>query len=178
MKSIILLSGTHDLANIRLTVFLSACAWLAVPVASADEMAAGIGHGNLKSHGSNALFLSYLKDAPKLFNRESSYDLAFAYWSGPNYNTALTVGRALRWKISQKSYFTGEIGIGLVERTTDHLGTSGEFIARLAFGRKFGKYELSIGETHYSNGKTSLRLNWHGPNTGDDFLTVMLAREL
>lgn len=168
----------HDLAVVRLAVFLAACPWHAVPVASADEMALGAGRGNIFSQGSTAVFMSYLKDAPRLFNRESSYDLTFAYWSGPNSNSALTLGRVLRWKISQESYIAGEIGIGLVGRTTDHLGTNGEFITRLSFGRKFGNYDLSIGETHYSNGKTSLRLNWHGPNTGENFFTVMLARKL
>ena len=84
----------------------------------------------------------------------------------------------MRWNISPETYFAGTLGIGVVDRTTEHLGTQGQFTIRLAVGRKFGKYDLSIGENHYSNGKTALRLNWHGPNDGEDFLTVMLAREL
>src|SRR3989344_1201573 len=105
------------------------------------------------------------------------YGPSLRHWRRRDYNTALTVARALRWKLSPETYFAGTLGIGMVDRTTDHLGTQGQFVARLAFGRKFGKYDLSIGETHYSNGKTALRLNWQGPNTGEDFLTVMLARE-
>ncbi len=150
---------------------------LCTHLASADMLAVTTGRGNIYSQGSNAVFLSYQKDAPRLFNRESLYDFTFGYWSGSTRNSALTFARVLRWKLSPQSYFAGTLGIGVVDRTTDHLGTQGQFMARLAFGRKFGKYDLSIGESHYSNGKTSLRLNWHGPNTGEDFLTVMLARE-
>jgi hypothetical protein len=140
-------------------------------------LAVAVGRGNSFSQGSNAVFLSYQINAPKRFNRESLYDLTLGYWGGENYNTALTVARVLRWKLSPESYFAGTLGIGMVDRTTDHLGTLGQLVARLAFGRKFGKYDLSIGETHYSNGKTALGLDWEGPNTGEDFLTVMLARE-
>ena len=147
------------------------------PFANADMLAVTAGQGNLKSHGSNAVFLSYQKSAPDLFNRESRYDITFGYWSGANHNSALTVARVVRWKISQDSYFAGTLGIGAVKRTTETLGTQGQFTVRLAFGRKFGKYDLSIGESHYSNGKYALKLGWHGPNTGEDFLTVMLARE-
>ena len=157
--------------------FLGTGLLLCPSLTGADMLAIAVGRGNIFSQGSNAVFLSYQKDAPTLFNRKSLYDLSLAHWSGRNYNTALTVARALRWKLSPETYFAGTLGIGMVDRTTDHLGTQGQFVARLAFGRKFGKYDLSIGETHYSNGKTALRLNWQGPNTGEDFLTVMLARE-
>jgi len=146
--------------------------------ANADMLAVTVGGGNLKSHDTKAVFLSYQKNAPRLFNRESLYDITFGYWSGANHNSALTVARVVRWQLSPPSYyFAGTLGIGVVERTTDNLGTQGQFTVRLAFGRKFGKYDLSIGETHYSNGKYALKLGWHGPNTGEDFLTVMLARE-
>lgn len=149
----------------------------AAPV-HADMLAAAAGGGNLKTHHSNAVFLTYLKDAPKLFNRESHYDFTLGYWTGPTSNTALTLARDMRWQLAPPSYyFAGTLGIGLVSHTTDHLGTNQQFIIRLAFGRKFGKYDLSVGETHYSNGKYVLFLPWHGPNTGEDFLTLMLARE-
>ena len=151
---------------------------LGAPRAGADMLAITAGSGNLKSHDSNAVFLSYQKNAPRLFNRESLYDITFGYWSGPAHNSALTVARVVRWPLAwQDYYFAGTLGIGVVERTTDNLGTQGQFTVRLAFGRKFGKYDLSIGESHYSNGKYALKLGWHGPNTGEDFLTVMLARE-
>lgn len=146
-------------------------------LAGADMLAVAVGRGNIYSQGSNAGFLSYQKDAPALFNRQSLYDLSVARWSGRNYNSALTVARVVRWKLSPETYFAGTLGIGVVDRATDHLGTQGQFVARLAFGRKFGKYDLSVGETHYSNGQKIFGLNWHGPNTGEDFLTVMLARE-
>ncbi len=147
--------------------------------AGADMLAITAGHGNLKSHGSKAVFLSYQKDAPRLFDGESLYDLTFGYWDGSSRNSALTVARVVRWPLAPSSYyFAGTLGIGMVERTTDHLGTTGQFTVRLAVGRRFGRYDLSIGESHYSNGKYALGLGWHGPNTGEDFLTIMLAREL
>lgn len=157
--------------------FLGTGLLLCPSLTGADMLAVTVGRGNIYSQGSDVVFLSYQKEAPKLFNRESLYDLMFGYWSGSTRNSALTLARVVRWKLSNERYFAGTLGIGVVDRTTDHLGTTGQFVARLAFGRKFGKYDLSIGETHYSNGKTALRLNWHGPNTGEDFLTVMLARE-
>ncbi len=146
-------------------------------LADADMLAVTAGRGNIYSQGSNAVFFSYQKNAPDLFNRKSLYDLTLGYWSGSTRNSALTVARVVRWKLSPENYFAGTLGVGVVDRTTDHLGTAGQFMVRLAFGRRFGKYDLSLGETHYSNGKTALRLNWHGPNTGEDFLTLMLARE-
>jgi hypothetical protein len=143
-------------------------------VAGADMLAVTAGHGNIKTQGSYALFLTYLKDAPKLFNQDGSYEFTFGYWSGSTYNSVLTLARTVRWKISPHYYFAGTLGIGVVDHTTDHLGTQGQFTLRLAVGRKFGKYDLSIGETHYSNGQKVF--HWHGPNVGEDFLTVMLAR--
>ena len=157
--------------------FLGAGLLLCPSLTAADMLGVTAGHGNIYSQGSDAVFLSYQKEASKLFNRESLYELMFGHWSGSTHNSVLTLARVVRWKLSNESYFAGTLGIGMVDRTTDHLGTQGQFVARLAFGRRFGKYDLSIGETHYSNGKTALRLNWHGPNTGEDFLTVMLARE-
>ena len=146
--------------------------------ANADMLAVAGGGGNLKTHHSDAMFLSYLIDAPKLFNHESHYDITLGYWNGPTSNTALTLARDMRWQLAPPSYyFAGTLGVGAVSHTTDHLGTNQQFIIRLAVGRKFGKYDLSIGETHYSNGKYVLFLPWNGPNTGEDFLIVMLARE-
>jgi hypothetical protein len=159
------------------TYFLGAGLLLYPSLTTADMLAVTVGRGNIYSQGSDAVFLSYQKDAPKLFNRESLYEFMFGYWSGSTHNSALTLARVVRWKLSPESYFAGTLGIGVVDRTTDHLGTQGQFVVRLAFGRRFGKYDLSLGETHYSNGKTALQLNWRGPNTGEDFLTVMLARE-
>ena len=145
--------------------------------AAGDMLAVTGGRGNIYSAGSEAVFLTYQKNAPELFNQESLYDVTLGFWSGSTRNSALSVARVLRWKLSPETYFAGTLGIGVVDRTTDHLGTQGQFMIRLAVGRKFSKYDLSIGESHYSNGKTALQLGWHGPNTGEDFLTVMLARE-
>jgi len=143
--------------------------------ASADTLAVAAGSGNFKSHDSNAAFLSYQKNAPELFNHESLYDFTLGYWNGSTRSSALTFARVVRWKISPEGYLAGTLGIGAVDRTTDHLGTQGQFILRLAYGRQFGKYDLSIGETHYSNGQ--IVFHWHGPNVGEDFLTLQVGRE-
>jgi len=162
-------------AWLKSTIFLGVGLLLCPSIAAADMLAVAVGRGNIVSQGSNAAFLSYQKDAPKLFNRESLYDFTLGYWNGSTRNSALSLARVVRWKLSNEYYFAGTLGIGVVDHTTDHLGTTGQFLVRLAFGRSFGKYDLSIGETHYSNGQTVFQ--WHGPNVGEDFLTLMLARE-
>jgi hypothetical protein len=164
-------------AWLKSAIFLGAGLFLCPSIAAADMLAVTAGRGNIESQGSNAAFLSYQKDAPKLFNRESLYDFTLGYWNGSTRNSALSLARVVRWKLSSEYYFAGTLGIGVVEHTTDHLGTTGQFLVRLAFGCSFEKYDLSIGETHYSNGKTTLGLNWEGPNVGEYFLTVMLARK-
>ena len=164
-------------AWLKSALFLGAGLLLCPSIAAADMLAVAAGRGNIESQGSNAAFLSYQKDAPKLFNRESLYDFTLGYWNGSTRNSALSLARVVRWKLSSEYYFAGTLGIGVVDHTTDHLGTTGQFVVRLAFGRSFDKYDLCIGETHYSNGKTALGLNWEGPNVGEDFLTVMLARK-
>lgn len=146
--------------------------------AGADMLAISAGGGNLTTHQSNAVFFSYQKNAPNLFNLESLYDLTLGYWSGPTANSAITLARVVRWHVSPTSYYVaGMLGIGLVNQQTDNLGTNWQFIVRVAFGRKFGNYDLSIGETHYSNGKYLLNLPWDEDNEGENFLTVTLARE-
>jgi hypothetical protein len=164
-------------AWLKSVIFPGAGLLLCPSIAAADMLAVAAGRGNIVSQGSNAAFLSYQKDAPKLFNRESLYDFTLGYWNGSTRNSALSLARVVRWKLSNEYYFAGTLGIGVVDRTTDHLGTTGQFMVRLAFGHSFGKYDLSIGETHYSNGKSVLGPNWHSPNIGEDFLTVMLARK-
>ena len=164
-------------AWLKSAIFLGTGLLLCPSIAAADMLAVAAGRGNIVSQGSNAAFLSYQKDAPKLFNRESLYDFTLGYWNGSTRNSALSLARVVRWKLSSEFYFAGTLGIGVVDHTTDHLGTTGQFVVRLAFGRSFEKYDLSIGETHYSNGKTALGLNWEGTNVGEDFLTVMLARK-
>lgn len=159
-------------------ILLAAGMLLYLCPAGADMLAVSAGGGNLTTHQSSAIFFSYQKDAPNLFKLESLYELTFGYWSGPTANSVLYLSRIVRWYPTPPSYYiSGMLGIGLIHHSTDHLGTTGQFAIRLAFGRKFGKYDLSIGETHFSNGKYALNLPWDGDNKGENFLTVMLARE-
>jgi len=154
---------------------LAAGMLLCAPLADADTLAIGAGYGNIKSQDATAAFLRCQKDAPRLWGRDSFYELALASWDGSNRNNAIGVARGLRWPWSQKNFFSAELGIAYVTRTTDHLGTQGQFFFHGALGHRFGKYTLSIGETHYSNGQKVM--HWHGPNVGEDFLTLHLGRE-
>jgi hypothetical protein len=148
---------------------------LCSPLANADNLAIGEGYGNIKSQEATATFLRYQKDAPRLWNQDSFYEIALGSWNGSNHNNASGVARGLRWPWSQKNFISTELGIAYVTRTTDHLGTQGQFFFHGTLGRQFEKYTLSIGETHYSNGQRVL--HWHGPNVGEDFLTLQLGRK-
>ena len=73
--------------------------FLGMHPAGADMLAVAAGSGNIKSQDADAVFLSYQKEAPKLFNHESLYDLTFGYWNGSTRNSALTIARAVRWML-------------------------------------------------------------------------------
>lgn len=138
----------------------------------ADVLALELGGGNLRSHG-DALSLSWRRPAPALFRRESYYEFALASWSGPDSNTAITLSRGARFGVG-RYVLAASAGIGYVTERTDNLGTHLQFVVRLALGRAFGDYELAVAQRHYSNGQ--LLFDWSGPNRGEQFLSVELAR--
>ncbi len=157
------------------TAGLAIAALTGAPAVKAETLAIEGGWGDFKSRGTEVVFLRYWKDAPPLFGYDGFYEFSFASWNGPNRNDAIGVARGLRHTWREKRYFSASGGLGYVARTTDYLGTHPQFLWRLAFGNKFGVYDLSIAQVHYSNGKKIF--GWNGPNRGQDFLTLQLGRE-
>jgi len=108
-----------------------------------------------------------------LFGRASHYELALAAWSGPDANEAFTLSRGMRFCPGGYA-LAASAGIGYVTERTDNLGTHLQFVVRLALGRAYGDYELALAQRHYSNGQ--LLFGWSGPNRGENFLGIELAR--
>ena len=155
--------------------FIAAGMWLWAPLVQADQLILGAGLGNIYSQGATAAFLRYQMPAATLAGRDSFYEVSAASWNGSSHNNAIVVARGIRWPAGSKSYLSAELGAGAVSRVTDRLGTHGQFFFHAAFGQRFGRYDLSIGETHYSNGKSIF--HWHSQNKGENFLTLQLGRE-
>lgn len=155
--------------------FIAAGILLCAPLVQADRLALGAGFGNIYSQDAAAAFLRYQRPAATLAGRDSFYEVSAASWNGSSHNNAIGVARGMRWPAGSKSYLSAELGAGAVSRLTDRLGTHGQFFFHGAYVQRFGPYDLAIGETHYSNGKTVFR--WRGPNKGENFLTLQLGRE-
>ena len=161
----------------RIRLPLAALALLAVlgyAPSRAGILALAAGQGNIVSQNERGVFVRYLPDAPVLFGQAGYYDLALGHWDGPTHNTAVSIGRGLRWGSPRRIYFAAEIGVGYIDRVTEHLGTRGEFALGVAVGHRFGAYDLSLEQVHYSNGK--LAFAWSGPNRGENFLTLQVGR--
>lgn len=160
---------------IRLTHLITLGLLLSAPLAQADRLALGVGIGNIYSQDATATFLRYQMPAATLAGRDSFYEASAVSWDGSNHNNAIGVARGMRWSTGSESYLSAELGVGAVSRLTDRLSTHGQFFFHGVFGQRFGPYDLSIGEAHYSNGKSIFR--WRGPNKGENFLTLQLGRE-
>ncbi len=154
---------------------LAFAALAAMPAARAGALAIETGWGDFKSRGTESVFLRYLNEAPPLFGYDSFHDFSLASWNGPNHNNAIGIARGLRRTWRGEKYLSASGGLGYVAQKTDYLGTHLQFVLHLAFGSRFGNYDLSIAQVHYSNGKKIF--GWDGPNRGQDFLTLQLGRE-
>lgn len=143
--------------------------------AKANAFSTGVGFGDIRSQGATAIFLRYQTGAAELFGRESFYELSLGAWNGSNRNSAIAIARGIGWYWSSGNFLTIELGAAAVGRTTDHLGTHAQFVSHLVIGRRFGNYDLSLGQTHYSNAKDLF--HWTGPNIGENFLTLEFGRE-
>jgi Lipid A 3-O-deacylase (PagL) len=141
----------------------------------ADAVLFGTGYGNFRQGGATAVFLRYQTQAPTVLGHASLYELSVGAWNGPNRNAVVALARGIRWRWSPKIYLGAELGIGAVMQTTDHLGTHLQFVSHVVVGRQFGRYDLTLGETHYSNAKDLF--HWSGPNVGENFLTLELGRD-
>lgn len=141
-------------------------------LARAEELSIALGGGNLRSHG-EAAFVAWRRPAASLLGSASYAELALGAWSGPDGNEAVTLSRGVRVPVAAH-YFSASLGLGYVAERTERLGTHLQFVARLAFSRPLGDYELAIAQRHYSNGQ--LLFGWSGPNRGENFLGLELAR--
>lgn len=140
--------------------------------ARADTLALEVGGGNLRSHG-EAFFLSWRKPAASLFGHLSYYESTLGAWLGPDANEAITLARGVQAALGRYRVAVSA-GIGYVTTRTDNLGTHLQFVLRLTLARPLRDYELALAQRHYSNGR--LLLDWPGPNRGENFLALELAR--
>ena len=149
-------------------------------VANADGLFVETGPGISHSNGSMAMFMRYQREAPALFGRASFYEVSYGSWSGPHRNEALALARGILWPSGEEGYVSFEAGLGRVRTTTGNLDTPMEILLRAAYGRRIGRLDVSLGFTHFSNGKKLLRNIYppwwdHGPNFGEYFPTLQLG---
>jgi hypothetical protein len=146
--------------------------------AGAGQLMLGAGIGNDNSHESEAAFAHYLDAVAPLFKYESFYEITLGAWNGPTKNQIIALSRGVYFKPFKKDsdYISLSGGVGAVANETVFLGTHFQFIFRLALGRRFGRYDLSINQYHISNGKNIF--GWNGPNVSENYLTLQIGMEL
>jgi hypothetical protein len=166
------------IAGLVLALLYALLLW---PVAAdADGFFVESGPGVSHSRGSFALFMRYQRNAPALFGHESFYEVSYGSWNGPNRNEAAALARGIGWQSGDDGYVSFEAGLGLVRKTTGNLDTPVEILLRAAYGRRVGRLDISLGFTHFSNGKKLLRNIYppwweRGPNFGEYFPTLQLG---
>jgi hypothetical protein len=126
------------------------------------------------------MFMRYQREAPALFGRASFYEGSYGSWSGRHRNEAASLARGIVWPSGEDGYMSFEAGLARVRTTTGNLDTPIEILLRAAYGRRIGRLDISLGFTHFSNGKKLLRNIYppwwnHGPNFGEYFPTLQLG---
>jgi len=139
----------------------------------ADMLSVETGRGFHRSSHSEIFTLRYHWDAPDLLGLPGHYEALLSGWNGKRRASAVGLARSARWHWSDPWYLSGSAGIAYLDRTTDNLGTRYQMAFHLALGRTFGRWDLSAGYAHFSNGK--LLFNWDGPNNGENFITIRLG---
>jgi len=143
--------------------------------AYADGIFLEAGQGFHHSARSQALLLSYHRDSPPLLGLDSYYAASLGSWNGEDRNSAFVLAKGIRMRLNGKSYASLEPGAAYLGRTTDNLGTRLQFALRIALGMRAGKYDLSLGYRHFSNGKGVF--SWTDtPNYGENFVTLQIGR--
>lgn len=148
--------------------------------AKADGFFAEAGPGVSRSRGSFATFMRYQRDAPALFGLAGFYELSYGAWSGQNRNEAAALGRGIVWPSGERGYVSFEAGLARVRRATGNLDTPVEILLRASYGLRAGRFDISLGFTHFSNGKKLLQAihqSWweRGPNFGEYFPMVQMG---
>ena len=141
--------------------------------ARADMLSLETGRGFHRSTHSDILYLRYHWDAPALFTLPGYYEALLAGWNGRSRAAAVGIARSAQWSFNDRYYLDGSAGVAWLDKTTRNLGTRFQFAFRLAVGRRFDDWELSIGYEHFSNGK--LFFNWDGPNNGENFGVIRVG---
>lgn len=151
--------------------------WPASALSNANLLGVEIGTGFNESHGIEAVILRYRREAAPLLGRESFWDFSLAAWNGPYRNQAVGAGRGLRFHVREHTAFSASGGLAYITeaRKDNHLSTHLQLVFRLAAEYRLGGTELSLAAVHYSNGRSLF--GWNGPNTGENFATLQLARE-
>ena len=139
-----------------------------------DMLSLEVGAGFHYSNDSEALFLRYQRDAAPWFGLTEYFEFSLGGWNGPTGTEAIGISRGAAWFWNEKHYLAGSAGIGYIAEETENLGTHGQLLFRVAFGRRGETYDLSLGWVHYSNGKYFF--GWDGPNNGENFFTFQVGR--
>jgi Lipid A 3-O-deacylase (PagL) len=153
-----------------------ACAFLALSCtfARADELAVSAGPGLLFSRHSSGNFLQYYRDAGATGERNRFLELTAGAWTGEAEDSVVAASAGLREKFDNGGYARLSLGAGMIDRTTGHLGTHGQFMIQLAIGREVGAYDAGVCMIHVSNGDFILHTG--KPNDGENFLAFQLGR--
>jgi hypothetical protein len=141
--------------------------------AAADGVFVEGGPGIIQSLSTDVVLLRYQKDGKPLFGHDGFYEGIYAYWNGRNHAGDVALARGLRWTLKGDGYFSTALGAGYINRETGNLGTHFEFYIRSALGMRTGRYDVSLGYIHISNGK--LFLGWRGPDNGENFVTLSMG---
>lgn len=149
------------------------CLFLYPQMTRADMLSLETGRGFHRSSHSEIFTLRYHWDAPDLLGLPGHYEALLSGWNGRRRAAAVGLARSVRWFWSDPWYVSGSAGIAYLDRITDNLGTRFQMAFRLGLGRTFGRWDLSAGYAHFSNGK--LLFNWDGPNNGENFITIRLG---
>ncbi len=158
-----------------LIVLLLVLLFLIPSAAYADGLFVEVGTGLGYSRSSEPVFLRYYIDTSPVFGLNSFYDFSLATWSGPNTNHEVAIGRGVLWGWTEEFYSSFEAGGAYLWKTTENLGTRLQFAFRFALGLKTGTFDISAGYNHISNGEEIFKWS-HGPNTGENFVTIQIGR--
>jgi hypothetical protein len=160
--------------RVRLLAFVLLLIAACATTAHADVVSAGAGKGLLFSKDYGGWFLHYYHDAPTQSCGPCFLELTAGTWPGEAAATIVAASAGWRATFGEHDFVRASLGGGYLNRTTEHLGTHGQFMIQLLAGRTFGEYDLGAGLTHVSNGDFVLQTG--KPNDGENFLTVELGR--
>jgi hypothetical protein len=157
---------------------LALCLWLFACACAhaAERISIEVGRGIHNLRGAEAAFVRYAGDTPdSILFGQNFYEFSFGAWDGRDRSSA--VGAALGTRVREnRIHLDASIGLAYLENKTRLSGTHQQFIVRLGGGIAFGRLDVSLFVTHYSNAKPVF--DWDGPNAGYDFVTLQFGYPL